>query len=111
MKGFGDRIFLTIEEHATYSRRMAVRFARKNMPPHNSICQVCNEKETEDNPLQAAHKIPFTKGILKFYLTPDWLDGPHNLIWAHKRVCNKSAELKDDEIGEYLKKKYGIVIK
>lgn len=24
---------------------------------------------------------------------PDWLDGPHNLVWAHKRTCNKAAEI------------------
>jgi hypothetical protein len=65
---------------------------------------------TLDNPLQAAHLIPFGVGIIRFWLTLDWLDGPHNLIWAHKLTCNKEAEIPTSRIVEYLKQKFGIEI-
>jgi hypothetical protein len=61
-------------------------------------------------PLQAAHLIPFGVGIIRFWLTPEWLDGPDNLIWAHKRKCNKEAEIPASQIVEYLKQKFGIEV-
>ena len=51
-----------------------------------------------------SHKIPFRRGIVEFALTPDFLDDYTNIISAHKRKCNKSAELNNFEICKTLKK-------
>lgn len=59
---------------------------------------MCSKPETPDNKLQVAHLIPFGVGVKLYKLTPDWLDQSHNLVWAHTKVCNKSAELRHDQI-------------
>lgn len=88
--GFDGRMFLSAEEHATYMRRMPVRYIKR---PKGQFCEVCGLPATSDNPLEHAHKIPFGTGVRIYKLTPDWLDGPHNTMVAHKRTCNKAAEL------------------
>lgn len=108
--GFDGRIFLTREEHNTYCRRLPVRYAAKNLGNKPIICSICGEPATEKNPIQAAHRVPFGVGIVDFSLTPDWLDGPQNLVWAHKIKCNKEAEITHEKIGEYLKQNFGIKI-
>lgn len=100
--GFEGRVFLTDTEHATYLKRMPVRYPRKGMRPTNGTCDVCGEPEEPDNKLQVAHKVPFGKGVSIYKLTPEWLDGDHNLVWAHTRKCNKSAELSHNEIIQLL---------
>ncbi len=40
-----------------------------------------------------AHRVPFGEGIIKYRLTPEWLDSTHNLVKAHRKICNKLAEL------------------
>lgn len=100
--GFEGRVFLTDTEHATYLKRMPVRYPRKGMRPTSGTCDVCGKPEESDNKLQVAHKVPFGKGVSVYKLTPEWLDGDHNLVWAHTRKCNKSAELSHNEITKIL---------
>lgn len=100
--GFDERTFLNEHEYVTYCRRLPVRYAAKNLGRKPEKCEVCGGAPTPDNPLQAAHRIPFGKGILQFRLTPDWLDSRENLVWAHKRLCNRRAEMSIDDIREHL---------
>lgn len=108
--GFGGRIFLTEQEHETYCRRLPVRYPAKNLTTPRDTCSKCGGPASPTNPLQAAHIVPFGVGIIRFWLTPEWLDGSHNLIWAHKLRCNKECEVAVDEIPKYLKRKFGIEI-
>jgi hypothetical protein len=103
--GFDGRVFLTKEEHDAYCRRLPVRYAARNLKIISGICSVCGKPATPDNPLQAAHLIPFGAGIIQFWLTPEWLDGPENLTWAHRVKCNKLAEIPINRIAGYLKQK------
>lgn len=94
--GFDGRVFLTDSEHQTYLRRRPVRYVRKVIPASDS-CSVCGEVGSVENPLQVAHIVPFGLGVVHFKLTPEWLDSAENLRWAHRRACNKEAELSLDE--------------
>ena len=100
--GFDNRMFLTPEEHLVYKRRPPVRYSARGMNGHNGICEVCGESFTDNNPAQVSHRIPFTKGVIGFGLTPDWLDSTQNLRWAHRKGCNKLVELSDAQIKQYL---------
>ena len=93
--GFNGRVFLEPYELETYKRRMPVRFVRRN---HAEVCHVCGKPGTSTNPLQHSHLIPFTVGVLKFGLTPDFLDSDSNIVSAHRALCNKSAELSESDI-------------
>jgi hypothetical protein len=108
--GFDGRVFLTKDEHDTYMRRLPVRYAAKNLERGDGICVLCKKPATADNVLQAAHLIPFNIGITRFWLTPDWLDQPHNLAWAHRQVCNKKVEIEGAKIIEHLRDKFGIEV-
>lgn len=99
--GFDGRVFLTDAEHQTYLRRRPVRYVRKMIAASES-CSVCGERGTIENPLQVAHIVPFGLGVVHFRLTPEWLDSPDNLRWAHRRVCNKAAELTLSQVREVL---------
>jgi hypothetical protein len=90
--GFDGRIFLSEAEYATYRRRLPVRYSARNANPSNGRCEICGLEASGGNPLQAAHKVPFNIGILKYGFTPDWLDGPDNLSWAHRVRCNRCVE-------------------
>ena len=92
-KGFNGRIFLTREEHATYLRRMPVRFVRHKK---EEVCSVCGEPEKEDNRFENSHVIPFRIGVVALALTPDFLDEKENIRTAHKRKCNRAVELSLD---------------
>lgn len=94
-KGFEGRVFLEEYEHQTYLRRPPVRYSAKSLPASSvkSVCAVCGKMGSLDNPLQVAHRVPFTSGVLVWRLTPDWLDSPHNLVLAHRTACNRAAEL------------------
>ena len=107
--GFDGRTFLTKEEHETYCRRLPVRYPRKNLRITGK-CSICGGRATPENPLQVAHRIPFGRGITQFWLTPDWLDGPHNLVWAHKRGCNKKAEISIREITKHVQKECNVKV-
>lgn len=72
------------------------------MAPHKGVCEVCGDPPTNDNPLQSAHKVPYMRGVIFWKLTPEWLDNPSNLVWAHRRLCNQHVELSDDEVRELL---------
>ena len=90
--GFDGRKFLTDAEHQTYLRRMPVRYVNNKLKGVD-VCYVCGDIAQENNPLQVAHKVPFGVGIIKYRLTPEWLDSEHNLVKAHRKICNKLAEL------------------
>lgn len=89
-KGFDGRVFLHEFEWQTYSRRMPVRYIRGKK---SDVCAICGNPPSADNPLEHSHLIPFRYGVLNLGLTPDFLDSPENIVSAHKRVCNKRAEL------------------
>lgn len=104
--GFDGRMFLTEEEHQTYLRRPPVRYASRDIGKKPVRCEVCGEEANDGNPLQASHRVPFTLGVVKFKLTPEWLDGEHNLVWAHRKICNKGVEISEEDIPKYLQYNY-----
>ena len=93
--GFNGAVFLTDSEHATYLKRMPVRYLKQRL---QTVCSVCGKPAMPDNPFERSHRVPFGVGIKLFKLTPDWLDGDHNIVTAHRRLCNKKAELSVDEM-------------
>jgi hypothetical protein len=97
-QGFNGRKFLTNAEYAVYCRRLPVRYAAKSATPKPEVCGVCGGPAMPKNPLQAAHRISFNIGILQYRLTPDWLDRPENLVWAHRHTCNKKVEMSAAQI-------------
>ena len=94
---FSGRTYLTDNEWEVFTRVLPVRYLDKKFK--KDYCEVCGEK---GGVLQLAHKIPFSKGIRQFQLTPDLLNSPDNLITAHQGKCNKSVEWSAEEILEYL---------
>jgi hypothetical protein len=88
--GFDGRIFLKESEWETYRRRKPVRYLKK---PKNNLCEVCHKIATDDNPIQNAHIIGFEIGVICLGLTPEYVDGHDNIVSAHKKKCNKEAEL------------------
>lgn len=99
--GFDGRVFLSEAEHQTYLRRRPVRYVRTAIPASQS-CSVCGHAGSVENPLQVAHVVPFGLGVVHFKLTPEWLDSPGNLRWAHRRGCNKAAELTLEQAAAHL---------
>ena len=93
--GFDGRVFLLDSEYETYMRRMPVRYIRHKI---SNVCAICGKEATKDNPLEKAHLIPFNAGIKKYRLTPDFLDRKENIVAAHRKTCNKLAELSHEEI-------------
>ena len=93
--GFDGRVFLLDSEYETYMRRMPVRYIRHKV---SNVCAICGKEATKDNPLEKAHLIPFNLGIKKYRLTPDFLDRKENIVAAHRKTCNKLAELSHEEI-------------
>lgn len=98
---FDGRIRLLDSEYETYMRRMPVRYIKH---PMGRLCSVCGLPATDANPLQRAHLIPFSIGIRKYRLTPDYLDRAENIVTAHRMECNKLAELSAEEIQQILGK-------
>ena len=88
--GFEDRMFLTEAEWRTYCRRKPVRYIRR---PKATQCEVCPEPASVENPLQSAHIIGFDVGVIELGLTPEFLDSRDNIVTAHRRTCNKQAEM------------------
>jgi len=88
--GFDGRMFLTKEEWDTYRRRKPVRYVRGH---HAERCYVCDRPAEEENPFQHAHRIGFEIGVIYLGLTPDYVDSHPNIVTAHKRKCNRQAEL------------------
>jgi hypothetical protein len=93
--GFDGRTFLTEQEWRSYLRRPPVRYPRRSNPiAKDSVCGICGPPEGPTfGTLQLAHRIPFTRGLCKLALTPDFLDHPRNLVVAHRHACNKKVEL------------------
>ena len=100
-RGFGDRIFLTKIEWQTYLKMMPVRYIKKKK---EDFCEICGKKPTKENPFESSHIIAFRTGAVDFALTPDFLDKDSNIVTAHKRICNQSAEIDRSEICKRLKK-------
>jgi hypothetical protein len=103
---FDGRTFLTKAEWETYLRREPVRYTRSEkggeMPPARR-CSYCHRPGTKDNPLQLAHKINALNGVRYFALTPDYLDEPDLLAWAHRKECNNRVEFDYGESLVYLR--------
>jgi hypothetical protein len=96
--GFDGRTFLSEEEWRTYLCRPPVRrcyidFQKVQGTGRNNRCTVCNGPDSPENPLQAAHVINALSGVRYFALTPDFLDHPDRLAWAHRQGCNRKVEL------------------
>jgi len=89
-EGFESRRFLDEAEWRTYRRRRPVRYTDK---PKAKTCEMCGEPAGLDDPLQNAHIIGFTLGVIQLGLTPDFLDSHENLKTAHTRKCNRECEL------------------
>lgn len=100
--GFDDRTWLTVEEWQTYRKRLPVRYLSRIKPlilqRDQGLCSYCQLSESEDRPMQLAHRIGFHVGVLQWGLTPDWLDHPENITLAHRGLCNNSMELNDNQI-------------
>jgi len=47
--------------------------------------------------LQAAHRIP-VQAVKDFAIRPEVLSRSDNFVWAHQRLCNKSVELKHEQV-------------
>lgn len=92
---FDGRVFLTTAEWETYLRRMPVRYIKRQ---HSTTCHLCGLPPEEGNPLQHSHLIPFNLGVKKYRLTPDFLDSEHNIVSAHRSVCNKGVELAPEAV-------------
>ena len=97
-RGFDGRKFLTDAEHEAFCRRHPVRYARRNAGTKPEVCGLCDGLETPENLLVVAHRIPFMDGVTKYRLTPEWLDRPDNLVWVHRKRCNKEAEMTAEQI-------------
>ena len=56
---------------------------------------MCDKPAVVNIPFQLAHRISFLHGVLYLYLAPapDFLDGPNNLVTAHRKRCNRIVEL------------------
>ena len=100
---FDGRKFLTDAEWETYQRRAPVRYAYRTAKAKPDTCEICGLAWTPENPPQAAHRIPFGTGVRIYRLTPDWLDSSENLIWAHRKACNKKAEWSSAQIDAALR--------
>ena len=96
-------MFLTETEWQTYLRRRPVRYVRVKLLGKEKKCEICGKPDSEENPVQAAHRIPFSKGVEKFAFTPDWLDRKENLGWACRRKCNQKMEWSDKKTLNFLK--------
>ena len=99
-QGFDGRAFLTEAEWRTYLRRKPVRYIRKLLA---SKCDVCGQGAEDNNPLQNVHRIAFDLGIVQLALTPDFLDNDSNIATAHRRACNKRAELNLEDSMRFLR--------
>ncbi len=91
----------------TYLRRPPVRrgyieFQKIHGTGRGAKCAVCNRPDESGNPLQAAHLINALNGVRYFALTPDFLDDPERLVWAHRRDCNRRVELGFGQTMEHL---------
>jgi len=102
--GFDGRVFLEEEEWKTYLRRKPVRYVRKKLLKIDKRCEICGRVDSNENPIQAAHRVPFSKGIKRFAFTPDWLDRTENLGWACRKTCNSQMEWNDDTILTFLER-------
>jgi len=105
--GFGGRTFLTEDEWRTYLRRPPVRrgyirFRQIHGNGAGKRCVVCRKTGSAENPIQAAHRINALNGVRYLALTPEFLDEPGRLVWAHRRICNLRVEMNFAETLAYL---------
>lgn len=88
--GFDGRVFLIQSEWETYLRRKPVRYIKKKKV---ELCEVCGKEAVDGNPIQNAHIIGFSLGVIYLGLTPEYVDNDKNIISAHRKYCNYNAEL------------------
>ena len=105
--GFEGRTFLTEDEWKAFLRRPPVRrgyikFQKIRGKAQGAMCAVCKLAGSDSNPLQAAHRINALNGVRYFALTPDFLDNPKRLVWAHRQECNRKVELSFSETMAYM---------
>jgi len=62
-----------------------------------TVCSFCGLRESVDNPLQAAHRIP-ARAIVDFAVKPEILNRSDNFVWAHRRLCNDAVELRREQV-------------
>ena len=89
--GFDGRVFLEEYEWLTYQRRLPVRRIRGRT--HKETCFTCGGAPSDDKPFEHSHRIGFALGVVELGLTPEFLDGPWNIVSAHRGACNKAAEM------------------
>ena len=75
------------------------KWRRKHVVGHT--CNFCKEPATH-----AAHRMPFTKGVRKYHLRPDFLNEPWNLV-ATCGSHNKRAQWTDERIEAFAAKLRG----
>ncbi len=103
---FVEEPFLTEGEWRAYLNELPVRYTAKDLKRHRPAvkCEVCGGPPIPGNPLEAAHLIPFARGIQHLALTPHFLNDSRRLRWAHKRACNNEYGLSElVEVLEYLR--------
>lgn len=96
-----DNPFLTEVQLAVFTEfGVAVRYNREWRRDHvvGKRCKFGPEPAE-----QAAHRIPYHKGVLRWHLRPDFLNEPWNLV-ATCRDHNKEAEWSEDRIERYVAK-------
>ena len=104
---FDGRTFLLDYEYTAYLKAVPARWPSKTISVEGP-CSQCSFGDLPENPLQRAHSISAIKGVVRFGLTPIWLDDASNLTPAHAVVCNDKAELDDRQTIDRLKNFYGI---
>ena len=90
---FENEPFLTEAEWRAFLNRPPVRYTWQKLKKVRKAqnCEVCGQPPMDKNKLQAAHHIPFLKGVQHLGLTPEFVD--ERLVWAHRVKCNAKAEL------------------
>ena len=83
----GETVYNTFVEHG-----MPVRYIRNWKSILGDVCHFCS-KPAEN----AAHRIPYKRGIFVWRFTPAYLNRMENLV-ATCHECNKKAELSVEEI-------------
>lgn len=92
-----DRVFLTLAERRIFGRwGVPVRYVNDRLSALGATCAFCG-KPSET----VAHRIPYQKGILRYSLTPSYLNRDQNLV-ATCRECNKKAEWTDEQVSAHI---------
>ena len=72
-------------------------FKDENPLTPDTVCWFCGLHGSEENTLEAAHRIP-VKAVVEFALKFKVVNWPNNFVWAHRRYCFKAVELNRQQI-------------